>query len=40
LEVFPAVICLIILIVIDKKFELTRLLYFLILLEGLILVIG
>ncbi len=40
LEVFPAVIGLIILIVIDKKFELTRLLYFLILLEGLILVIG
>lgn len=40
LEVFPAIIGLIILIMINRKFELTKPLYFLLLIEGLILVIG
>ena len=40
LEVFPAVIGLIILVLINKKFELTGMLYFLLLIEAIILIIG
>jgi len=40
LEVFPAIIGLVVLIIINKRFELTRMLYLLLLIEGIILVIG
>ncbi len=40
LEVVPAIIGLVILVVVSKKFELTRMLYFLLLIEAIILIIG